>query len=124
MPHVLIVDDHTINRRLATAMLRREGWEVDEVEDGLHAMRWLEEKRPDLILLDISMPDLTGEEVCIRLRAMPEYATLPIIAYTAHAMPQDIERFLANGFDAVLTKPISLNSLREALDKVGFSRTA
>lgn len=124
MPHVLIVDDHTINRRLATAMLRREGWEVDEVEDGLHAMRWLEEKRPDLILLDISMPDLTGEEVCIRLRAMPDYATLPIIAYTAHAMPQDIERFLNNGFDAVLTKPISLNSLREALDKVGFSRTA
>lgn len=124
MPNVLIVDDHTINRRLATAMMRREGWEVDEVEDGLQAMQWLEEKHPDLILLDISMPDLTGEEVCIRLRAMPEYAKLPIIAYTAHAMPQDVERFLDNGFDAVLTKPISLNSLKEALAKVGFSHTA
>jgi CheY-like chemotaxis protein len=94
------------------------------VEDGLQAMQWLEEKHPDLILLDISMPDLTGEEVCIRLRAMPEYAKLPIIAYTAHAMPQDVERFLDNGFDAVLTKPISLNSLKEALAKVGFSHTA
>ena len=70
------------------------------------------------MLLDISMPDLCGEDVCLRLRAIPRFAALPIVAYTAHALPGDIDRFLANGFNAVLVKPISLQGLRDLISKL------
>ena len=88
-----------------------------EVDGGLAALAWLRTHPPvDLVLLDISMPDMSGEEVCKRLRADPAYAALKIIAYTAHAGPHDVERFLANGFDAALIKPISSQRLKNVVD--------
>ena len=61
------------------------------------------------------MPDLSGEEVCTQLRANPVYADVVVVAYTAHAGPVDVERFLANGFNAALIKPISMQRLKDVV---------
>jgi CheY-like chemotaxis protein len=113
---VLLVDDVMLNRKLAIAFMSRMGWETLEVDGGLVALQWLRTHPPvDLVLLDISMPDLSGEEVCKQLRADPAFADLKIVAYTAHAGPDDIERFLANGFDAALIKPITSQRLKDVV---------
>ena len=112
--HVLIVDDVLVNRKLAAAIFRKLGWKSSEVDGGNAAVDWLlANPAVDLVLLDIRMPDLSGELVCQQLRASPTFSTLPIVAYTAHAMQVDIDRFLANGFDAVLIKPISVQDLNK-----------
>lgn len=117
--HVLIVDDVLVNRKLAAAIFKKMGWESSDVEGGNAALDWLFAGRAvDLVLLDIRMPDLSGEVVCQQLRANPAFATLPIVAYTAHAMQIDIDRFLANGFDAVLIKPISVQELNKLVMKL------
>lgn len=90
-----------------------------DVDGGNAALEWLANNPDvDLVLLDISMPDLCGEDVCLKLRAIPKFASLPIVAYTAHALPTDIDRFLANGFSAVLVKPISLQGLRDLISRL------
>ncbi len=114
--HALVVDDVMLNRKLAVAFFNRLGWETSEADGGTTALDWLANQPPvDLLLLDISMPDLCGEEVCRQLRANPAWASLKIVAYTAHAGQTDIDRFLANGFDAVLIKPISLQRMTEVI---------
>lgn len=113
----LVVDDVTANRKLAQVFLNKLGWDTAGADGGHAALAWLaSQPGVDLVLLDISMPDLDGEEVCRQLRTHPAFDTLQIVAYTAHAMPTDSERFLANGFNAVLVKPISLPRLKEVLE--------
>ena len=116
---VLIVDDVSLNRMLAIAFLKKLGWKTFEVDGGSLAINWLGSNAAvDLVLLDISMPDLSGEEVCLQIRANPDHAALKIVAYTAHAASADEERFLANGFDAVLIKPISIQSLTDTISRL------
>ena len=113
---VLVVDDVMLNRKLAMVFLAKMGWEALDVDGGTAALEWLGSHPPvDLVLLDISMPDLSGEEVCRYLRADPRFGKLKIVAYTAHAGHDDSERFLANGFDAVLIKPISMQRLKDVV---------
>lgn len=116
---VLIVDDVLVNRKLAVAFFDKLGWAAAEVDGGCAALDWLCANPPvDLLLLDISMPDMSGEEVCDQLRKNPAFADLPIVAYTAHALNHDVERFLANGFNKVLLKPTSIQALRDVLAQV------
>jgi len=113
----LVVDDVPVNRQLAAAFLARLGWGVADADSGRAALEWLGRNTAvDLVLLDIGMPDLNGEDVCRELRCNPRFAGLSIVAYTAHALPGDVERFLANGFNAVLIKPISLQMVRDVID--------
>jgi len=113
---VLIVDDVPVNRKLALAFFAKLGWTAADVGGGFAALEWIStHPELDLVLLDIQMPDLGGEEVCKRLRENPLFTKLPIVAYTAHAMQIDVERFLANGFDNVLIKPISLQGLKDVI---------
>ena len=111
----LIVDDHPTNRLLASAMLRKLGWTSHEAENGEKAIALAGELSPALILLDISMPGLSGEETCGRLRQALQERVVRILAYTAHAFPEDRERFLAAGFDDILVKPISRQRLEEVV---------
>lgn len=105
MPRIAIVEDNPDNRLLALALL--EGlYACDEYESGLDALAGLEQSVPDLILLDISLPGLDGVETLHRIRGNPLLVHLPVIALTAHAMAGDRERFLAEGFDDYVTKPI------------------
>ena len=116
---VLVVDDVILNRKLAMVFLNKMGWQTFEADGGHAALNWLNSQPAvDLMLLDISMPDLSGEDVCQQLRANPAFATLPIVAYTAHAGHADIARFLANGFNDVLIKPISMQRLKDVVTGV------
>jgi CheY-like chemotaxis protein len=113
---VLVVDDVILNRKLAMVFMNKMGWQTFEADGGHAALAWLgSQPTVDLLLLDISMPDLSGEDVCRQLRANPAFATLPIVAYTAHAGLTDIERFRANGFNEVLIKPISMQRLKDVV---------
>ena len=117
---VLVVDDHPVNRLLVSVMLREAGYEVGEAENGRQALDKLRAQPWDIVLLDISMPDMSGDEVCRRIRADDTLKGLRVIAYTAHAMSSEQDQILAAGFDGLLTKPISRASLHAALGLTGL----
>ena len=112
---VLVVDDNAINRRLAVAFLTRLGLQTQEAADGPTALERLNSGSFDVVLLDISMPGMSGEEVLAVLRADPHLSGLPVIAYTAHALPDEKQRLLDAGFDELLIKPITFKAVEDAL---------
>lgn len=106
-----IIDDSAINIAVARLLLRRLGWVVEDFDSAIPMLARLAEVQPAFMLLDISMPDLGGEEACRIIRANPAWSGIRVIAYTAHAMEIDRQRYLAGGFDAVITKPITIGGL-------------
>lgn len=105
MKKIAIVEDNPDNRLLMEAIL--DGlFEITQYEEGTSALQGIKDSRPDLVLMDISLPGMNGEEVLGRLREDPALRNLPVIALTAHAMQGDRERFINAGFDDYLTKPI------------------
>ena len=112
---VLIIDDEAVNRRLAQVLFQKLGWEVETVDSGDRALLHLAARRYDLILLDISMPGMNGLDVCQHIRADPRLRELRVIAYTAHVLLEEQQRFLAGGFDDVLLKPISFRAVQELI---------
>ncbi len=115
-PRLLIVDDNAINRQLAQAFAELLGWHGAEVDCGEAALEILARECFDAILLDISMPGISGVEVLKRVREDGRYAGLWIVAYTAHALPEETDQLLKAGFDRVLVKPISVEQLEAALE--------
>lgn len=109
----LVVDDHPTNRLLASALLKKLGWTVHEAETGEAALSLAAQQAFSLVLLDISMPGLSGEETCANLRQRQNDQPMHILAYTAHAFPEERVRFLDAGFDDVLVKPINRQRLEE-----------
>lgn len=105
MRHIAIVEDSADNRLLLHALLD-ERYRIDDYECGIRALAGLRSARPDLVLLDISLPEMDGVQVLGEIRADGALREMPVIALTAHAMMGDRERFLAAGFDAYLAKPI------------------
>ena len=100
-----MVEDNPDNRLLLQAMLGDQ-FTITEYETGPDALLGLVAEPPDLVLLDISLPEMDGIEVLKRLRIHPATAHVPVVAFTAHAMAGDRERFLGEGFDGYQTKPI------------------
>ena len=111
--NALVVDDNPTNRLIAATLLRKLGWTVSEADCGEGALARVDVETFRLVLLDISMPGLSGEETCLRLRERQSAPPLHILAYTAHAFQEDTDRLLATGFDAVLVKPINRQRLAE-----------
>lgn len=113
---VLVVDDNGINRLLPGLILRPFGWTVHEVDGGAAALEILKNIQVSCVLLDISMPEVTGRDVLRGLKADEQLKELKIVAYTAYAELKDVENLLAEGFDGVLIKPLTsfklLNVLR------------
>jgi CheY-like chemotaxis protein len=105
-----VVEDNADNRLLLQAILG-DTHDLVEYENGQDALAGLARSRPDLVLLDISLPGMDGNEILQRIRADKSLASLPVIALTAHAMSGDREKFLAAGFDDYVTKPIVDESL-------------
>ncbi len=114
-----ITDDNHINLKVAAALLKRLGWRTETFDNARAMLERLEDVQPSSILLDISMPDMGGESACEHIRARSEWNAIRVIAYTAHAMAEDADRFLTNGFDAVLIKPITIASLTQAMGHPG-----
>jgi two-component system, cell cycle response regulator DivK len=108
---ILCVEDNPQNMRLVRKMLGAEGYSIIEAVNGLTALQIAAEEMPDLILMDINLPDIDGMEATQRLKAEATLAHIPVIALTANAMPGDRERFLEAGCDGYLSKPITKNEL-------------
>lgn len=104
-PQILLVEDNADNRLLVTVLLE-DRYRVVEAASAEEALLLLPMLRPDLFLIDITLPGMDGIELLAELRRLPGSAEVPAIAFTAHAMEGDRERFLAAGFDGYLSKPI------------------
>ena len=119
-PSVLIVDDESMTRDLLRLMLERAGFDILEAEDGLKALLMVAEKAPDVLLLDVMMPNMDGLTVCEKLRAQAETAVLPIILLSARANPESIQEGMKAGATRYLGKPVSreelVNTIREVLE--------
>jgi two-component system cell cycle response regulator DivK len=121
MRKLAVVEDNADNRLLLHAILGDQ-FDLDEYENGSDALASFARGRPDLVLLDISLPDMDGTEILKRIRADATLSSLPVIALTAHAMTGDREKYLAAGFDDYITKPIIdetllFNSIERLLQK-------
>jgi len=102
---IAVVEDNPDNRLLVSAILD-DRYELSEYETGQEAIDGLPKNPPDLVLLDISLPEMDGTEVLAWIRKQPQFQELPVIALTAHAMAGDREKYLAAGFNDYVTKPI------------------
>lgn len=114
MKTLLVVEDIELNRDLITQLLD-DDYRLLFAADGEAALACAAEHRPDLILMDLSLPRMDGWEAARRLKADPALAPIPVIALTAHAMRGDAERACASGCDGFLTKPIEEDRLYEML---------
>ena len=115
MSTILLAEDDPDIRYLVGFKLQRAGFEVVGVDDGLAALREAQSRPPDLAILDVRMPKMSGIEVCRELRAGPHTARVPIIMLTARARPQDLEQAYDAGATDYVVKPFSP---RELLDRV------
>lgn len=108
---LLLVEDHADNREMLARRLTRRGFEVALAENGAEALAAIAARRPDLVLMDLSMPVMDGWEATRRLRVDPATAGLPILALSAHAAAADRDSALAAGCDDFDTKPVELERL-------------
>lgn len=116
---ILIVEDNDLNLKLFRDLLGAHGYETIETKEGMEAITLTRSERPDLILMDIQLPEISGLDVTRRIKADEEVRKIPIIAVTAFAMKDDEEKILAAGCEAYISKPISimpfLNTVRRFL---------
>lgn len=115
-PRVLLAEDHLMNQKVASRLLRRLGCEVDVASDGAEAIRMVEERSYALVLMDLHMPDVDGIEATRAIRAEPRNAGLAIVALTAAAMAEDRQRCIDAGMDDFLAKPFEVPELRRVID--------
>jgi putative two-component system response regulator len=108
---ILIVDDESAARIALATLLRKEGFEVDEVRDGTSALARCASFRPDLVLLDVLMPDMSGLDVCRRIKAAPETRLTPVVLITGLSDTEDRIEGINAGADDFLSKPIDFNEL-------------
>jgi len=108
---ILVVEDNEKNMKLFRDVLSSKGYRTLEATTGGEAVEVATEQAPDLVLMDIQMPDVDGVEALRRLRADERTAAIPVLAVTAQAMQGDRERFLAEGFDGYLSKPVNVREL-------------
>ena len=115
MPRVLVVEDNPVNLELVTALLEQAGCQVRSADSAAAALQLLASERPDLILMDVQLPGMTGYEATRRLKADPATAAIPVVAITAQAMQGEEATARAAGCDAYLTKPLETQAFRELL---------
>ena len=108
MSTILIVEDNEKNMKLARDVLKAKGYAVLEAVTGAQGLRLAREHRPDLVLMDIQLPDINGVDVFQQLRAEPHTAAIPVVAFTASVTPADRHRITQAGFSGFLSKPINL----------------
>jgi len=113
----LYVEDNPENRLLIRRILVAEGFKVVEAVNAAQALECLQSVRPDLILMDINLPEVDGYTLTARIKAKPELSHIPIVALTANVMRGDRERTLEAGCDGYIQKPIDVDSLPEQINR-------
>ncbi len=114
---ILIVEDNELNMRLFTGLLQAHGYDTVQSPDGSDAIDLTREKSPDLIIMDIQLPGMSGIEITKLLKADDELKHIPVIAVTAFAMKGDEERIMEAGFSSYVAKPVSVPSFLENVAK-------
>lgn len=122
MPKILLVEDNEMNRDMLSRRLARKGFEVVLALDGAQGMDMAHKSSPDLILMDMSLPVVSGWDATKSLKADPSTRSIPIIALTAHAMAADREQAVQAGCDDFDTKPIELPRLLSKIDTLMNNR--
>jgi len=117
MKRVLVVDDNEANIHLVRFILEKNGYEVIEARNGIKGVEAAVSEKPDLVLLDIQLPDIDGLEVARRIRASEADGKTPIIALTSYAMTGDRERILTAGCNGYLAKPINVKTFMTEIER-------
>lgn len=117
-PHILIVDDQMDMRMVLKITLERVGWRISEAADGSEVMAAIEQKQPDIVLLDYNMPEVNGLEACKLVKGDPQTQHIPVVIYTGAYADGLREASLAAGAEAFITKPILPKDLREKLSAI------
>ena len=115
---VLIVEDNDLNMKLFHDLLEAHGYSTIQTKDGMEAMKLAREHRPDLILMDIQLPEISGLEVTKWLKEDPDLRRIPVVAVTAFAMKGDEEKIRQGGCEAYIAKPISVVKFLETVAKL------
>jgi len=124
MHRILIVDDNEMNRDVLSRRLVRRGYDVLLASEGQQGLDLARRDRPDLILLDLGLPEIDGWECARRLKADPATCSIPVVALTAHAMTGDREKAIDAGCDDFDTKPIDFEKLLERMEALLARRGA
>ncbi len=115
---VLVVEDHDLNRKLFHDVLEAGGYNVLQAKDGMEGWRIAREQRPDLIVMDIQLPEVSGLKVAKWLKDDETLKSIPVIAITAFAMAGDEEKILEGGCDAYIVKPISISNFLQTVERL------
>jgi two-component system, cell cycle response regulator DivK len=113
---ILIVEDHDLNRDVLSRRLKRRGFQVATAADGAAGVEAAVRERPDLVLMDMSLPVVDGWQATRMIKANPETSGIPVMALTAHALKEDRERAMEAGCDDFETKPVDLDRLLTKID--------
>jgi two-component system, cell cycle response regulator DivK len=106
---IFIVEDNELNRKLFCDLLASQGYLVYHTDDGHRAAEYIAQVLPDLVLMDIQLPGVSGLDITRTIKANPQTATVPVIAVTAFAMKGDEEKIMAGGCSAYIAKPINIH---------------
>lgn len=117
MAKLLLVEDNEMNRDMLSRRLQRQGYEVVCAVDGREGLELVRSESPDLVLMDMSLPEKDGWTATREIKEDPDLGSTPVIALTAHAMPGDREKALEAGCDDYDTKPVELSRLLEKIDR-------
>jgi two-component system cell cycle response regulator DivK len=120
-PLVLVVEDNPVNLELVSALLEEHACETLAATTGDAALHLLRQSRPNLVLVDVQLPGMSGYEVARLIKADPALADIPVVALTAHAMAHEDVRAREAGCDAFLTKPIDTLAFKEILQRFLFN---
>lgn len=113
MSSIMVIDDNDSNLKLTGDLLEYEGFRVARCEDAVAALETLQEFRPDLILMDLALPGMSGVQLTRKLKASEETQAIPIVALTASVMKGDKEKTLNSGFDGYIPKPIDTRTFKD-----------
>ncbi|MGE5114916.1 MAG: response regulator [Betaproteobacteria bacterium] len=117
MSTILIVEDNEKNMKLVRDILRHQGHDTIEAVTGGEGVRLASERRPDLILMDIQLPDIDGITALATIRKDAALAATPVLAVSASVMPDEQQKIVASGFDAYVTKPIALKAFLDTVQR-------
>ena len=118
MPRILVVEDNEGNRDVLTRQLQHQGYDVVTAFDGKQAVEMARSESPDLVLMDLNLPDIDGWEAARQIRGSPEISRLPIIAISAHARSDDEEQAITAGCNKFHTKPVDFSRLLDQIESL------
>ena len=115
---ILIVEDNAKNMKLVRDVLQHHGHRTLEADTGEAGLALALQERPDLVLMDIQLPDIDGTTVLARIREDASFDAMPVLAVSASVMPDEQQKIVSSGFDAFITKPIQLQQFRETVQRM------